>query len=150
MRGPDDELKAMADTFDDVLARLEDAFEAQKRFVANASHGLRTPFTLQQAIVDVALADSDASVDTLRAACLRVRAAGREQERLINALLTLARSQGGLQRSRSSWSAWWPTSSTTPYATTIRPERGVGSGSHASAALTPYEEPYEEPYEVSA
>ncbi|MFF2125950.1 sensor histidine kinase [Streptomyces olivochromogenes] len=98
VRGPDDELKAMADTFDDVLARLEDAFEAQKRFVANASHELRTPLTLQQAIVDIALADPDASVDTLRAACLRVRAAGREQERLIDALLTLARSQGGIQR----------------------------------------------------
>ncbi|MFD8218424.1 histidine kinase dimerization/phospho-acceptor domain-containing protein [Streptomyces sp. NPDC059697] len=82
VRGPDDELKAMADTFDDVLARLEGAFEAQKRFVANASHELRTPLTLQQAIVDVALADPDASVESLRAACLRVRAAGREQERL--------------------------------------------------------------------
>ncbi|NGO14696.1 HAMP domain-containing protein [Streptomyces sp. HC44] len=96
--GPDDELKAMADTFDDVLARLEGAFEAQKQFVANASHELRTPLTLQQTIVDVALADPDASAETLRAACLRVRAAGQEQERLIDALLTLARSQRGLER----------------------------------------------------
>jgi signal transduction histidine kinase len=96
--GPEDELKAMADTFDDVLGRLEGAFEAQKRFVANASHELRTPLTLQQAIVDVALADPGASVESLRAACLRVRAAGQEQARLIDALLTLARSQGGLRR----------------------------------------------------
>lgn len=96
--GPDDELKAMADTIDDVLARLEGAFEAQKRFVANASHELRTPLTLQQTIVDVTLADPDASEDTLRAALLRVRAAGQEQERLIDALLTLARSQRGLER----------------------------------------------------
>ncbi|WP_210588135.1 cell wall metabolism sensor histidine kinase WalK [Streptomyces sp. GESEQ-35] len=96
--GPDDELKAMADTIDDVLARLEGAFEAQRQFVANASHELRTPLTLQQAIVDVALADPDASVDTLRAALLRSRAAGQEQERLIDALLTLARSQQGLER----------------------------------------------------
>ncbi|MDQ1048929.1 cell wall metabolism sensor histidine kinase WalK [Streptomyces sp. V4I2] len=96
--GPDDELKAMADTIDDVLARLEGAFEAQQRFVANASHELRTPLTLQQAIVDVALADPDASMDTLRAALLRSRAAGEEQERLIDALLTLARSQRGLER----------------------------------------------------
>ncbi|WP_329301892.1 HAMP domain-containing histidine kinase [Streptomyces sp. NBC_00659] len=95
--GPEDELKAMADTFDDVLGRLEGAFEAQKQFVANASHELRTPLTLQQAIVDVALADPGASVESLRAACLRVRAAGQEQERLIDALLTLARSQRGLQ-----------------------------------------------------
>ncbi|MEU4083395.1 sensor histidine kinase [Streptomyces aureus] len=98
MPGPEDELKAMADTFDDVLGRLEGAFEAQKQFVANASHELRTPLTLQQAIVDVALADPGASVESLRAACLRVRAAGQEQERLIEALLALARSQGGLRR----------------------------------------------------
>ncbi|MER5380723.1 ATP-binding protein [Streptomyces sp. NPDC002688] len=96
--GPEDELKAMADTFDDVLGRLEGAFEAQKQFVANASHELRTPLTLQQAIVDVALADPGASVESLRAACLRVRVAGQEQARLIDALLTLARSQRGLQR----------------------------------------------------
>ncbi|WP_262059152.1 sensor histidine kinase [Streptomyces sp. STR69] len=95
--GPDDELKAVADTFDAVLARLEGAFEAQKQFVANASHELRTPLTLQQAIVDVTLADPDASVSALRAALARVRAAGQEQERLIDALLTLARSQRGLE-----------------------------------------------------
>ncbi len=97
MPGPDDELKAMADTFDAVLARLEGAFEAQKQFVANASHELRTPLTLQQAIVDVTLADPDASAQILRAALARVRAAGQEQERLIDALLTLARSQRGLE-----------------------------------------------------
>ncbi|MFF4256159.1 sensor histidine kinase [Streptomyces sp. NPDC001663] len=96
--GPDDELKAMADTFDDVLARLEGAFEAQKQFVANASHELRTPLTLQQTIVDVTLADPDASAESLRAALGRVRAAGQEQERLIDALLTLARSQRGLEQ----------------------------------------------------
>ncbi|WP_078972946.1 sensor histidine kinase [Streptomyces sp. MMG1533] len=96
--GPDDELKAMADTIDGVLARLEGAFEAQRRFVANASHELRTPLTLQQTIVDVAPADPEASVDTLRAALLRARAAGEEQERLIDALLTLAHSQRGLER----------------------------------------------------
>ncbi|MER5601902.1 ATP-binding protein [Streptomyces sp. NPDC002265] len=96
--GPDDELKAVADTFDDVLARLEGAFEAQRQFVANASHELRTPLTLQQTIVDVTLADPDARAPELRAALLRVRAAGQEQERLIEALLTLARSQRGLER----------------------------------------------------
>ncbi|MHC3471811.1 sensor histidine kinase [Streptomyces sp. 7R007] len=96
--GPDDELKAMADTFDDVLARLEGAFEAQRQFVANASHELRTPLTLQQTIVDVTLADPHAPPDALRAALTRVRAAGQEQERLIDALLTLARSQRGLEQ----------------------------------------------------
>ncbi|MFI6279505.1 sensor histidine kinase [Streptomyces sp. NPDC050988] len=94
--GPADELKDLADTFDDLLARLEGAFEAQRRFVANASHELRTPLTLQQAVIDVALADPGADAETLRAACLRVRAAGQEQERLIEALLALALSQRGV------------------------------------------------------
>ncbi|MDQ0949269.1 signal transduction histidine kinase [Streptomyces phaeochromogenes] len=94
--GPADELKDLADTFDDLLARLEGAFEAQRRFVANASHELRTPLTLQQAVIDVALADPGAGVEALRSACLRVRAAGQEQERLIEALLTLALSQRGV------------------------------------------------------
>ncbi|MFD3311551.1 sensor histidine kinase [Streptomyces sp. NPDC058694] len=94
--GPADELKDLADTFDDLLARLEGSFEAQRRFVANASHELRTPLTLQQAVIDVALADPGADAGALRAACLRVRAAGQEQERLIEALLTLACSQRGV------------------------------------------------------
>jgi signal transduction histidine kinase len=95
--GHGDELTDLSDTFDEMLARLEVAFEAQRQFVANASHELRTPLTLQQTLVDVALADPGATAGTLRAACLRVRAAGQEQERLIDALLTLARSQRGLQ-----------------------------------------------------
>ncbi|MGY0491446.1 sensor histidine kinase [Streptomyces sp. WG-D5] len=95
--GPRDELGDLADTFDALLARLEGAFEAQKRFVANASHELRTPITFQQAVVDVALDDPDATAQTLRAACRRVRTAAEEQERIIEALLMLARSQRGLE-----------------------------------------------------
>ncbi|MDG4862550.1 HAMP domain-containing sensor histidine kinase [Streptomyces sp. T-3] len=96
--GPADELKDLADTFDDLLARLEGAFGAQRQFVANASHELRTPLTLQQAVIDITLADPAADTTALRAALGRVRAAGQEQERLIDALLTLARSQRGLER----------------------------------------------------
>ncbi|MEW9529860.1 sensor histidine kinase [Microbispora sp. NPDC049125] len=93
--GPDDELKELADTFDELLDRLEAAFTAQRRFVANASHELRTPLTLQQAMSEVALADPDADVDSLRTVLERLLAAGKHQERLIEALLTLARSQQG-------------------------------------------------------
>lgn len=96
--GPADELKDLADTFDDLLARLEDAFTAQRQFAANASHELRTPLTLQQAVIDVTLADPEADVETLRGALARVRAVGQEQERIIGALLTLARGRRGLQR----------------------------------------------------
>ena len=93
--GPDDELKELADTFDALLDRLETAFTAQRRFVANASHELRTPLTLQRAMAEVALADPEADAPSLRAVLARMLAAGEHQERLIEALLTLARGQQG-------------------------------------------------------
>jgi len=95
--GPDDELKELGDTFDGLLGRLEAAFESQRRFVANASHELRTPITLERALVEVALSDPSASVESLRETCRRVLTASEQQERLIEALLTLARSQRGLE-----------------------------------------------------
>ncbi|WP_405801139.1 sensor histidine kinase [Streptomyces sp. NBC_01506] len=98
--GPADELKDLGDTFDSLLARLDSAFDAQKRFVANASHELRTPLTLQRALIEVALSNPAADAQSLRAVCERVLAAGEQQERLIEALLTLARSQRGLERRR--------------------------------------------------
>jgi signal transduction histidine kinase len=94
--GPDDELKELGNTFDGVLARLEASFGAQRQFVANASHELRTPLARQRVLSQVALADPDATAETLRAAHERVLAAGAEQEQLIEALLTLARGQAGL------------------------------------------------------
>jgi signal transduction histidine kinase len=96
--GPNDELKELGDTFDGLLARLEKAFESQRRFAANASHELRTPITLERTLVEVALADPHASIDSLRETCERVLAASEQQERLIESLLTLARSQRGLDR----------------------------------------------------
>jgi signal transduction histidine kinase len=96
--GPDDEFKQLADTVDDLLARLETSFAAQRRFVANAAHELRTPLTLERTLLQVALADPDASATTLRATCEELLAAGRSQERLLNALLTLASSDRGLDR----------------------------------------------------
>ncbi len=98
LTGPDDELKELGDTFDGLLARLETAFGAQRQFVANASHELRTPLARQQTMIEVALADPQATVESLRATCQRVLAAGQQQERLIEALLTLARSERGLDR----------------------------------------------------
>jgi signal transduction histidine kinase len=94
--GPRDELTVLGDTIDGLLGRLERAFDSQRRFVANASHELRTPLTVDRAMLQVALADPNLTLDSLRAACEEVLEAGREQERLIDALLTLARSQRGL------------------------------------------------------
>jgi signal transduction histidine kinase len=93
---PDDELKELGDTFDGLLGRLETSFNAQRRFVANASHELRTPLARQRAVVQVALSDPEATVDTLRQAHERVLASGDQQERLIKALLTLTRVRAGL------------------------------------------------------
>jgi signal transduction histidine kinase len=96
--GPDDELTELGRTFDALLGRLESSFRAQRQFVANASHELRTPLARQRTLAQVALADPDASVESLRAAHERVMASGEEQERLIEALLTLTRGQAGLDR----------------------------------------------------
>jgi signal transduction histidine kinase len=97
LTGRDDEFTRLAGTFDELLSRLEGAFEAQRRFVANASHELRTPLTVDRAVLQVALSDPDASAETLRTACEEVLASGREQERLLEALLTLASTERGLE-----------------------------------------------------
>lgn len=98
LEGPADELHELSDTIDALLGRLEAAFDAQRQFVANASHELRTPLTRQRALIEVALDDPEATISSMRAACRRVLAAGDQQERLIEGLLTLARSQRGLDR----------------------------------------------------
>ncbi|GAB2795657.1 HAMP domain-containing sensor histidine kinase [Amycolatopsis magusensis] len=98
MTGKRDELTELGDTFDELLGRLDAAFTAQRQFVANASHELRTPLARQRTVLEVALTDPAATVSGLQVVCRRVLAAGEQQERLIEALLTLARSERGLDR----------------------------------------------------
>jgi signal transduction histidine kinase len=93
LKGPADELKQLADTFDGMLARLDGAFASQRHFVANASHELRTPLAIMRTEVDVALADPDASADELRGMGEAVRETIDRCERLIESLLMLARSE---------------------------------------------------------
>ena len=97
LAGPNDELKDLGDTIDELLARLEAAFDSQRHFVANASHELRTPLMLSQTLLQVALANPEITLDSLRAACEEAVDAGKDQAQLIDALLTLARSQRGLE-----------------------------------------------------
>ncbi len=107
VEGRRDELGELATTFDALLARLEAAFDSQRRFVANASHELRTPITLERTLVEVALADPDVSVESLRRVCERVVASTEQQERLLDALLTLARSEAGVAAGESVDLAAW-------------------------------------------
>jgi signal transduction histidine kinase len=99
--GPNDELHQLGNTFDELLGRLEASFEAQRQFVANASHELRTPLARQRTVAEVALSDPAATVESLRESHERVLAAGEQQERLIEALLTLAHSERGLAQRES-------------------------------------------------
>lgn len=98
LAGPNDEFKRLGDTFDALLTRLQASFDAQRRFVASASHELRTPLTLERTLLQVALADPDAGAASLRATCEELLASSRDQERLLEALLTLASSERGLER----------------------------------------------------
>ena len=100
MGGPQDEIKDLADTFDEMLGRLETASAIQRRFLANVSHELRTPLTLQRTVIDVALADTDASAPELREALEEVSGAVAQQQHLVEGLLLLAISERGLERAR--------------------------------------------------
>jgi signal transduction histidine kinase len=91
------EFAELGETLDDLFARLEASFESQRHFVANASHELRTPVAAERTLIQVALADPDATAAELRSTCQQLLALGEQQERLIEALLTLASSQRGLE-----------------------------------------------------
>jgi signal transduction histidine kinase len=93
MTGPADELKELADTFDAMLDRLDAAFRSQRRFVANASHELRTPLTLIKTAIDVTLAKPGRTPAQLEQMATDVRQAADHADALIDALLTLARSE---------------------------------------------------------
>ena len=89
--GPDDELKRLADTFDAMLGRIDAAFSAQRRFIADASHELRNPLAIIGTNVDVAFADPGASPETLRNQLLVVRRAADRMSGIVGDLLSLAR-----------------------------------------------------------
>jgi signal transduction histidine kinase len=95
LRGPEDELKELADTFDEMLERLDQAFAAQRQFVANASHELRTPLTSMRTAIDVVLAKPNRTPEQLEATAEKVRRSVDQSERIVDALLTLAVSNQG-------------------------------------------------------
>jgi signal transduction histidine kinase len=92
--GPDDELKGLADTFDDMLGRLEGAFRSERRFIQDASHELRNPLAVMRTNLDVVLEDPDASEDELRHAATVVRGSALRLSGLVDGLLQHARDEG--------------------------------------------------------
>ncbi|MBN9103255.1 MULTISPECIES: HAMP domain-containing sensor histidine kinase [unclassified Pseudonocardia] len=94
VRGARGEVAELAAGFDAMLDRLQAAFDAQRRFVANASHELRTPMAVLRTEVDVTLSDPSADVEELRRMGGVVREATRRADDLVAGLLLLARTEG--------------------------------------------------------
>jgi signal transduction histidine kinase len=99
--GPDDEFRELAATLNGLLARLQASFDSQRRFVASASHELRTPLTLDRALLERALRHPEPTPALWRATCERLLVSSQQQDRLIQALLALARSEGAVARDDS-------------------------------------------------
>ncbi len=93
LQGPRDELRELADTFDNMLARLDHAFTSQRQFIANASHELRTPLTVMRTAIDVVLGKPQPTLEELVSMAGEVRQAVDHSERLIEVLLILARGE---------------------------------------------------------
>lgn len=93
--GPDDELRRLARTVDDLLDRLEAAFASQRRFVAQASHELRTPLAVQRAAIQIGLSDDAGSDDVARTRA-ELLEQNRRTEHLVESLLVLAEAERGL------------------------------------------------------
>ena len=132
LTGPRDEFTELGATLDDLFGQLEASFESQRRFVANASHELRTPLAAGRTLLQVALADPDADTQALRSACQQALVLGDQQERLIEALLTLASSERGVEQ--------WEPFDLADIAAKVIEERGQeagGRGLAIAATLAP-------------
>ncbi|SDL17381.1 Signal transduction histidine kinase [Catalinimonas alkaloidigena] len=88
-----DEIAQLAQTFNQMLSRLQAAFETQRSFVANASHELRTPLTAMAGEIDVALLQ-ERSVEEYQEVLQSVQDDNKQMIRLVNNLLALAQVSG--------------------------------------------------------
>jgi signal transduction histidine kinase len=95
LTGPDDELKELADTFDQLLDRLDRSFAFERQFVANASHELRTPLAAMRTSLDVAMAKPEPLPPHIRTLAARLRGGLDHVDRLLESFLALAHTQQG-------------------------------------------------------
>jgi signal transduction histidine kinase len=98
-KGPDDEVKRLADTFDDMLGRLEEAFESQKRFVQDASHELRTPIAITQTNIEVLEMEKNATKEDYEGLVEILKSSLERMNDVNNSLLLLSEDP----RSRVKW-----------------------------------------------
>ena len=91
---PQDEVGRLANTFNDMIARLDAAFQRQRQFTADASHELRTPLTAIKGQIEVALSRRR-EADAYRHVLEGVNDEVHRLIRLVGSLLTLARVDAG-------------------------------------------------------
>ena len=99
LAGPDDELKRLADTFDEMLQRLDTAFASQRQFMADTSHDLRTPLTVIRSNIELVADDPSAGSDEWREAGEVIRRNAERMSEMIAGLLATARMQTGQAKS---------------------------------------------------
>ena len=92
-----DELGRLATVFNDLLARLDQAFELQRQFMADASHELRTPVAIMSGEAELALSRDERSTAELRTALVNIRHEARRLKRIVDDLFLLARANAGEQ-----------------------------------------------------
>lgn len=97
--GPHDELRELADTFDDMLERIDGAFESQRQFIHEASHELRNPLAVIRTNLDVTLSDPGSTEEDLRHTLEVVQRSSERMTRLVDDLLIYAR-KGSLSMER--------------------------------------------------
>lgn len=99
LEGPDDEIKQLGDTFDEMLERLDAAFTNQRQFLADTSHDLRTPLTVIRSNVELLSDDPNATKDDWQVAGSAIRRNAERMSQMIEELLDAARLQAGRSQS---------------------------------------------------
>jgi signal transduction histidine kinase len=132
--GPHDELRELADTFDAMLGRIDDAFESQRQFIHEASHELRNPLAVIRTNLEVMLSDPDADAEDLRHTLEVVQRSSERMGRLVDDLLVYARNGSLSMRHERVDVAALVHESADEFAASAE-ARGIRLVSHAAAGL---------------